>query len=88
MCIRDRLKNLPRFYPPTLGPQIVFKYNGTRNIARYLYHVQAFKPRLSNNFISSYDGKITIITNCETPQISFEKRKKYHKDDYDTYYKS
>ena len=39
------LKDLPNFTPPTSGPQIVFN-SATRpvRVARYLYHVQAFKP--------------------------------------------
>ena len=51
------LFDLPRFKPPRNGPWIIYNSNEKPfKITKYLYHIQAFKPR--HQLI---DGKITII---------------------------
>jgi len=67
------LQDLPTFKPPTSGPQIVFTslYSPLR-MARYLYHIQAFKPLPDAAgaldglaFSQPYrDGKISLIVTC------------------------
>ena len=58
------LQDLPTFGPPTSGPQIVFN-SATKpmRVARYLYHIQAFKP--VDDAAQPYrDGKISLIVTC------------------------
>ena len=58
------LKHLPSFAPPTTGPQIIFN-SATRpiRVARYLYHIQAFKP--VDDAAEPYrDGKISLTVTC------------------------
>jgi len=62
------LKNLPTFTPPTSGPQIIFNAPVSAGrfavrVARYIYHVQAFKP--VDDAAEPYrDGKISLIVTC------------------------
>ena len=85
------LKYLPIFAPPTSGPQIVFN-SATRpiRVARYLYHVQAFKP--VNDAAEPYrDGKISLIVTCPLKFINDNnvccgKDYLYHKLDYKKYW--
>lgn len=63
------LFDLPRFKPPRNGPWIIYNSNEKPfKITKYLYHIQAFKPRYhldaSGNTIANIwggDGKLTII---------------------------
>jgi hypothetical protein len=58
------LQDLPTFKPPTTGPQIVFtSAMKPLRMARYLYHIQAFKP--VNDAAEPYrDGKISLSVTC------------------------
>ena len=58
----DALRNLPRILPPPSGPKIV--YNSAKKsyrIAKYIYHIQAFKPGTFGATKPYSDGKFTII---------------------------
>ena len=63
------LFDLPRFKPPRNGPWIIYNSNEKPfKITKYLYHIQAFKPRYhldasGNTIVNVWggDGKITII---------------------------
>ena len=81
------LKHLPIFTPPTSGPQIVF--NSAMKpfrVARYLYHVQAFKP-IDDAAQPYRDGKITlIVTSSLKLKTDFDGLDcLYHKLDYQNY---
>ena len=89
------LKDLPNFTPPTSGPQIVF--NAAKRpirVARYLYHVQAFKP--VDDAAEPYrDGKISLIVTCplkfrnefdDGNKVCCGKDYLYHRSDYQKYW--
>ena len=81
------MKHLPIFTPPTSGPQIVF--NSAKKpfrVARYLYHVQAFKP-IDDAAQPYRDGKITlIVTSSLKLKTDFDGLDcLYHKLDYQNY---
>ena len=89
------LKDLPNFTPPTSGPQIVFN-SATRpvRVARYLYHVQAFKP-LDDAAEPYRDGKISLIVTCplkfrngfdDGNHPNADKDYLYHRLDYQKYW--
>lgn len=98
ICYNNVLKLLPRFYAPKFGPQIVFNSHlNSFRIAKYLYHIQAFKPRRRSN-VHINDGKLTIITFCEMYPAQDDTcyhssgygftgsgRYLYHKNDYNKY---
>ena len=85
------LKRLPTFAPPTTGPQIVFN-SATKpiRVARYLYHIQAFKP--VDDAAEPYrDGKISLIVTCPLKFINGNnvccgKDYLYHRLDYQKYW--
>ena len=89
------LNDLPTFTPPNNGPQIVF--NAAKRpirIARYLYHVQAFKP--VDDAAEPYrDGKISLIVTCplkfrnefdDDNKVCCGKDYLYHRLDYQKYW--
>ena len=101
------LKNLPTFTPPTSGPQIIFNATvsaGSRRllppalrVARYIYHVQAFKP--VDDAAEPYrDGKISLIVTCplklrklpDPSRVKYTSRNGkdylYHRSDYQKYW--
>jgi len=58
----DTLRQIPRILPPPSGPKIV--YNSAKKsyrIAKYIYHIQAFKPGTFGAAKPYSDGKYTII---------------------------
>ena len=61
----DTLRQLPRIRPPSSGPKIV--YNSAKKsyrMAKYIYHIQAFKPGRFDAAAPYHDGKLTIIAYC------------------------
>ena len=61
----NALRDLPRILPPPSGPKIVF--NSARKsyrMAKYIYHIQAFKPGIFDAAAPYRDGKLTIIAYC------------------------
>lgn len=96
------LKNLPTFTPPTSGPQIIFNAPVSAGrfavrVARYIYHVQAFKP--VDDAAEPYrDGKISLIVTCPLKLRKFPSRSSvkytshngkdylYHRSDYQKYW--
>ena len=96
------LKNLPTFTPPTSGPQIIFNATVSAGqfsvrVARYIYHVQAFKP--VDDAAEPYrDGKISLIVTCPLKlrktvtlgsnlnKIHGGKDYLYHRSDYQKYW--
>jgi hypothetical protein len=62
----DALRQLPRILPPPSGPRIIYN-SATKpyRIAKYIYHVQAFKPGRFGAAKPYSDGKFTIIAYCE-----------------------
>jgi len=101
------LKNLPTFTPPTSGPQIIFNAtvrSGSRRllppavrVARYIYHVQAFKP-VEDAAEPYRDGKISLIVTCPLKLRKTVSRSSvkytshngkdylYHRSDYQKYW--
>ena len=54
----NTLQNLPRIKPTTTGPKIIYSsILKPYRLAKYVYHIQAFKP-VDNTY---RDGKLTII---------------------------
>lgn len=62
----DALRQLPRILPPPSGPRIIYN-SATKpyRIAKYIYHIQAFKPGRFGAAKPYSDGKFTIIACCE-----------------------
>ena len=61
----DTLRQVPRIKPPRNGPRIV--YNSAKKAyrtAKYIYHIQAFKPGKFDAAAPYHDGKLTIIAHC------------------------
>ena len=88
------MKHLPIFAPPSYGPQIVF--NSAKRpirVARYLYHIQAFKP-VDDAAEPYHDGKISLIVTSPLKFINgFDdgthlggKDYLYHRLDYQKYW--
>ena len=64
----DTLRQIPRIRPPPSGPKII--YNSAKKsyrIAKYIYHIQAFKPGTFGAAKPYSDGKFTIIAYCKLP---------------------
>ena len=89
------LQDLPIFKPPTTGPQIVFNSaTKTMRVARYLYHIQAFKP-IDDAAQPYRDGKISLIVTCplkfkngfDDGTLSGGTNLLYHRLDYQKYWK-
>ena len=62
----NTLRQVPRIKPPSSGPKIV--YNSAKKsyrIAKYIYHIQAFKPGRFDAAAPHRDGKLTIIAYCK-----------------------
>ena len=88
------LQDLPTFGPPTSGPQIIFN-SATKpmRVARYLYHIQAFKP-IDDAAQPYRDGKISLIVTCplkfingfDDSTLSGGMDSLYHKLDYQNYW--
>ena len=88
------LQDLPTFGPPTSGPQIVFN-SATKpmRVARYLYHIQAFKP-IDDAAQPYRDGKISVIVTCplkfingfDDGTLSGGTNCLYHRLDYQNYW--
>ena len=61
----NALLDLPRIKPPPSGPKIVFNSaKKSYRVAKYIYHVQAFKPGRFDAAEPYRDGKLTIIAHC------------------------
>jgi hypothetical protein len=79
----DALRNLPRIKPPRNGPRIV--YNSAKKsyrMAKYIYHIQAFKPGTFDAAEPYHDGKLTIIAYCELRNY----RHYHHIHDYNKHF--
>jgi len=65
MKFNNILRKVPRIKPPNSGPHIVFNSATTSfRIAKYIYHIQAFKP-VDDAAAPYRDGKITVIVKCK-----------------------
>ena len=62
----DALRQLPRIRPPPNGPKIVFNSaKKSYRMAKYIYHIQAFKPGKFDAAAPYRDGKLTIIAHSK-----------------------
>ena len=86
----DALRNLPRIMPPPSGPKIV--YNSAKKsyrIAKYIYHIQAFKPGTFGATKPYSDGKFTIIAYRARPTKNRRQQSHYHHiQDYNKHFVS
>ena len=62
----DTLRQVPRIKPPQNGPQIIFNSaKQAYRMAKYIYHIQAFKPGKFDAAAPYHDGKLTIIVHSK-----------------------
>jgi len=83
----DTLRQVPRIKPPRNGPRIV--YNSAKKAyrtAKYIYHIQAFKPGKFDAAAPYYDGKLTIIEHCKYYPLYSHPRSYHH--DYNKHFVS
>jgi len=62
----NTMRQVPRIRPPPSGPKIIYSSRlKPHRFAKFLYHIQAFKPRRFDAL--HRDGKLTIIAHCILP---------------------
>ena len=85
----DTLRQVPRIRPPRNGPRIVFN-SATKayRTAKYLYHVQAFKPGKFDAAAPYHDGKLTIIAHCELRNDRHNRYNHHQIHDYNKHFVS
>ena len=64
----NTMRQVPRILPPPSGPKIIYTSRlKPHRFAKFMYHIQAFKPGRFGAGALYRDGKFTIISHCILP---------------------
>jgi hypothetical protein len=64
----NTMRQVPRILPPPSGPKIIYTSRlKPHRFAKFIYHIQVFKPGRFGAGALYRDGKLTIISHCILP---------------------